>query len=210
MTDNEKVVKSEGRGRWSYYSESRRRQVSSVILIFLLILGLIALIIWLVYRPHNPHFMVVAAAIYNLNTTSPTTVAATMQFTVFARNPNKRTSIHYDDLSTYVTYHNQQLTVGVMLPPFSHETKSTVALSPVLGGGMVPVSMDVANALMTDQANGIIGLKLIIEGRVRYKAGAIKTGHQDMVVKCDTVIGLKEGNGGQVPLLGYKDCDVDI
>ncbi|KAF9601875.1 hypothetical protein IFM89_023794 [Coptis chinensis] len=187
-----------------------RRFVYTFIVIFLLLAGVTALIVWLVYRPHKPHFTVVGAAIYDLNTTTPTMISTTMQFTVVTRNPNKRVSIYYDHLSAYVSYRNQQITPAVMLPPLYQETKTTVALSPIIGGGFVPVSMEVCNGLVMDQAYGVVGLRLVLMGRLKYKAGAIKTKRYGVFVKCDVMVGLKKGFVGQVPLLGSPDCNVDI
>ncbi|PIA34916.1 hypothetical protein AQUCO_03700283v1 [Aquilegia coerulea] len=204
MTDSKVVMRSR------YATGDVRRFVCSFLVIFLLLAGVTALIVWLVYRPHTPHFTVVGAAIYDLNTTTPTMISTTMQFTIVTRNPNKRTSIYYDHLSMYVSYRNQQITQAVLLPPLFHETKTSVALSPIIGGGFVPVSMEVANGLQMDQAYGIVGLKVVLVGRLKYNAGSIKTGHYGMYVKCDVMVGLKKGFVGQVPMLGSPDCDVDI
>ncbi|KAF6159634.1 hypothetical protein GIB67_034596 [Kingdonia uniflora] len=193
-----------------YASTGARRFACTFIVIFLLLAGVTALIVWLVYRPHNPRFTVVGAAIYDLNTTTPSFITTTMQFTVVTRNPNKRTSIYYDRLSAFVSYRSQAITAPLMLPPLFHEKKSTVALSPILGGSFMPVSMVVGNGLITDQAYGVVGLRLVLMGRLRWKSGAFKSARYGVYVKCDMLVGLKKGFVGQVPLLGSPDCDVDI
>lgn len=83
-------------------------------------------------------------------------------------------------------------------------------MSPVLGGGAVAVSLEVANGLVTDQAIGVIGLRVVLLGRVRWKAGPVKTGHHAVYVKCDVLVGVKRGLVGQVPLLASPACKVDI
>ncbi|PIN13342.1 hypothetical protein CDL12_14047 [Handroanthus impetiginosus] len=176
----------------------------------LFLAGITALIVWLVYRPQKPKFRVVSAAVYQLNATSPPFISATMQFTVVTRNPNKRISFLYDHLSVFVSYRNQVITPPTMLPPLFHETKSTVALSPVVGGSTVPVSADVGNGLLMDEAYGVVGLRLVLTGKLRYKAGAIKTGRYGIHVKCDLFVGLKKGFVGQLPLLGSPSCNVDV
>ena len=52
-------------------------------------------------------------------------------------------------------------------------------------------------------------MRLIFQGRVRLKAGAIKIAHYRFYVKWDVLIGLKKGLVVQVPLLGVTPCDVD-
>ena len=74
----------------------------------------------------------------------------------------------------------------------------------------MPVSVDVASGLVTDEAYGVVALRLVFLGRIRWKAGAIKTMHYGAYVKCDMLVGLKKGFVGQVPLLGAPSCKVDI
>lgn len=186
------------------------RVLGTCITIFLLLIGVTALTLWLVYRPHKPQFKVVGAAIYELNTSTPPLISTTMQFTVLTRNPNKRLSIYYDKLSTFVSYRNEPITPQVMLPPLYHRKHSTIAVSPVVGGTPVPVSLDVANGLATDETYGVVGLRLVFFGRLRWKAGAIETEYYGVYVKCDVLVGLKKGFVGQVPLLGSPGCKVDI
>ncbi|PON78914.1 Late embryogenesis abundant protein [Parasponia andersonii] len=211
---NEKYCARESNGR---------RVLCTCVSIFLILAGVTILTLWLVYRPHKPRFTVVGAAIYQLNTTStlatassslppqPPLVSTTMQFTVVTRNPNRRVSIYYDRLTAFVSYRNQAITPQVTLPPLFHERRSTVAVSPMLGGGgPVPVSAEVMNGLTVDEAYGVVGLRLVLLGRLRWKTGAIKTAHYGVYVKCDVLLGLKKGVVGQVPLLGTPGCKVDI
>lgn len=186
------------------------RAICTFLITFLVLAGITALIVWLVYRPHKPKFRVVSAAIFDLNITSPPFLSTTMQFTLTTRNSNKRVSFFYDQLSAFVSYRNQAITPPVMLPPLYHETKSTVALSPVLGGGAsVPVSPEVSNGLAMEEAYGVVALRLVLVGKLRYKAGTIRTARYGVYVKCDMLIGLKKGFVGQVPLLPAPGCKVD-
>ncbi|KAI3449311.1 hypothetical protein Pfo_005976 [Paulownia fortunei] len=210
--DEKKLRKEEGAksGGYGYAVRDRRRALCTFIIIFLVLAGITALTVWLVYRPHKPKFRVVSAAVYELNATSPTLISTTMQFTVVTRNPNKRVSIIYDHLSAFVSYKNQAITPPVILPPLFHETKSTVALSPVLGGITVPVAGEVVNELVMDEAYGVVGLRLVLRGKLRYKAGAIRSGRYGIYVRCDLLVGLKKGFVGQLPLLGSPACTVDV
>lgn len=203
-------IMPECKPRRTYAPSDPLRACCTVLTIFLLLAGVTALTLWLVYRPHKPQFTVVGAAIYDLNMSSLPLISTTMQFTVVTRNPNKRVSIYYDSLSAFVSYRNQALTPQVMLPPLFQKGKSTVAMSPVLGGGTVPVSAEVVNGLVMDESYGVVGLRLVLLGRLRWKAGAIKTGHYGVYVKCDMLVGLKKGVVGQVPLLGNPGCKVGI
>ncbi|CAH8273538.1 unnamed protein product [Arabidopsis lyrata] len=152
------------------------RAICGAIFTVLILLGIIALILWLVYRPHKPRLTVVGAAIYDLNFTAPPLISTSVQFSVLARNPNRRVSIHYDKLSMYVTYKDQIITPPLPLPPLRLGHKSTVVIAPVMGGNGIPVSPEVANGLKNDEAYGVVLMRVVILGRLRWKAGAIKTG----------------------------------
>ncbi|CAK8544976.1 unnamed protein product [Lathyrus sativus] len=193
-----------------YSTSSPKRAFATFITIFLILIGITLLVLWLVYRPHKPHFTVVGVAVYGLNTTSPPLLSATLQFNVLIKNPNKRVSVYYDRFSAFVSYRNQAITPQVMLPPLFLEKHSQVSLSPVLGGTAVPVSVEISNSLMMDEGYGVVGLKLVFLGRLRWKAGAIRTAHYGFYGKCDVLIGLKRGFVGQVPLLGTPPCYIDI
>lgn len=185
-----------------YVAGKMWRSISQFILILLVLAAVTALILWLIYRPHKPKFTLVSAAVFNLSTTTPPFIATTMQFTIVTRNPNDRASIYYDRLSAFVTYKNQMITPQLILPPLHQRKDSTVSMSPILGGGAVPVSLDVANGILMDmEGYGLVQLRLVLQGRIKYKAGGIKTSHYDLYVNCDMLLGLKKGMVGQVPLL---------
>ncbi|OIV93872.1 hypothetical protein TanjilG_05575 [Lupinus angustifolius] len=179
------------------------------ITISLLLLGIIALITWLAYRPAKPQFTVAGAAIYGINATTPPLISMSMQFNIIIKNPNKRVSIYVDRFSAVVSYRNQPITPHVALPPLYLEAHSTVSLSPVIGGSPVPVSVDVANGLEVDENYGVVGVKLVFLGRLKWKAGEIRSAHYGIYVKCNLLLALKKGSMGQVPVLGAPICEVD-
>ncbi|CAI0397738.1 unnamed protein product [Linum tenue] len=198
-------------GRSTYAYSPRRSHVASLVTVLLLLVGLTFLILWLLYRPHDPVFAVAAAAVYSLNFTAPPYLAAAFQFTVVARNPNRRVSILYDGLTAYVAYRGQAVTAPLPLPPLHQAAKTTVAMSPVIGaGGRVPVSAEVADGLAADEAYGVVPVSVVVAGRLRWKAGAVTTGRHRVYVRCDVWVGLKRGVSGQVPLLGSPGCRVDV
>ncbi|XP_058745491.1 NDR1/HIN1-like protein 26 [Vicia villosa] len=186
-----------------------KREHCICITIFFLLLGIILLILWLAYHPSKPHITVTSASIYSLNATSPPFMSISMQFTIFLRNPNKHVSIYFDRLSTYVSYRNQPITPHVILQPLYLEKHGTVSVSPVLGSVPVPVSADVMNGLVVDEGYGVVGVKLVFQGRLRWKSGEIKSAHYNLYAKCDLLLGLKKGLVGQIPLIGAPVCDVD-
>ncbi|XP_061340881.1 NDR1/HIN1-like protein 12 [Gastrolobium bilobum] len=192
-----------------YRPNAPKREHCICITIFILLLGIIILILWLAYHPSKPRFSVTSAAIYGLNATTPPLMSIAMQFTILITNPNKRVSIYFDRLSALVSYRNQPITPHVMLPPLYLEKHSTVSLSPEIGGTPVPVSEEVSNGLVMDEMNGVVALKLVFLGRLKWESGDIKSAHYGLYVKCDLLVGLRKDFVGQVPLLGAPLCDAD-
>lgn len=84
-----------------------------------------------------------------------------------------------------------------------------MVVSPVLGADIVPVSAELEAGLMDDEDYGVVALRLVTTGRVRYRPGPFKSAWVGMYVKCDVLVGLKKGTLGQVSLLGQPDCVVD-
>ena len=205
--------KHKGSGvRFRYTPRDTRRALFGCIAIFLLGAGITALTVWLVYRPQKPRFAIVGVAVFNLNNTSPPPfLSTTMQFSIITTNPNKRVSIFYNHLSVSVLYHNQMITQPVMMPPLFQGQHSTIQLAPILGGGgAVPVSPEVCYGLGMEAAYGTVGLRLVVLGKLRWKAGAITTGHYGIYVTCDVLLRLSKGFGGQVPFIASPVCDVDV
>ena len=188
--------------------------------------GVLALALFLVYRPMKPQASVARAAVYRLTSvptagnssssySAPNAVCATLQFTLLLHNPSDRAAVLYDGLVAYASYRGEAVTLPAELPAVVQERGADVALSPVLGGGeAVPVSADAVRALAADGAARRVQLRLVIVGRVRYRAGPFRTGWHDLYVRCDAVVGLGAeaaagGGAGDVPLLEYPQCAVD-
>ncbi|GAB2271881.1 hypothetical protein Dimus_006710 [Dionaea muscipula] len=196
------------------HRRSLKRGILTFITVLFLIAAIAALIVWLIYKPQKPSFTVTGAAVYALNITMPPFLATSMQFTVLTRNPNTRVALYYDRLSATVYYRDEAITQQVQLPPLYHERHSTVMMMVLAGGGLVPVSAEVARGLKadTEEEYGVMRLRLVVMGRVRYKAGRIKTGHYGVYVRCDMLLGFKKGFVGQAqapPLLCNPQCEVD-
>ncbi|XP_010558833.1 PREDICTED: NDR1/HIN1-like protein 12 [Tarenaya hassleriana] len=154
--------------------------------------------------------ILLVAAIYELNFTAATVISTSVQFSVLARNPNRRVTAHYDRLRMYVTYRDQMITPPVELPPLRLPEKTTVVIAPVMGGNGVPVAPEVANGLRMDESYGVVSMRVVLQGRLRWKAGGIKTGGYGLYVTCDVWLRYKRGFSGQAPLLAPPTCKVDV
>ncbi|ERM96616.1 hypothetical protein AMTRI_Chr09g36970 [Amborella trichopoda] len=196
--------------RMAYAPARPHKLLCGVLTALILLVGSIALVLWLVYRPYRPRFYVQGAAIYSLNLTSPYTISTSLQFTVLTRNPNRRVAIEYDRLAALVVYRNQAITAPVGLPPLHQERKSSVAFAPVLEGNGVPVSGEVVSGLEGDEAYGAVAMRLVFQGRMRYRGGFWKSAWYGIYVKCEVLMGVRRDVAGQVPVLGAPGCSVEM
>uniref|UniRef100_A0A0E0L1N9 Late embryogenesis abundant protein LEA-2 subgroup domain-containing protein n=1 Tax=Oryza punctata TaxID=4537 RepID=A0A0E0L1N9_ORYPU len=231
-----------GGGGDAYGSADPARTLCFVVLVVILLAGITALVLYLVYRPSRPDFAVTSVAVYSLSlngtTTAgaaspgavpgagaPATLAASFQFTLVIRNPNGRSAARYDRLAAYVAYRGEPITAPVPMPPLVQDADSAVAVAPVLGAGAaappVPVSPDTAAALATDVSYGVVALRVVLLGRVRFVSGPFRSGWHSMYARCDLLVGVRKsvqaaaGGGGaaagpEAPLLGNPTCAVDM
>lgn len=203
------------------------RMLCFAVLVILLAAGITALVLYLVYRPTRPAFTVTSVAVYSLyNATSPTAgpaggsptaLAASFQFTLVIRNPNGRSAARYDRLAAYVAYRGEAITAPSAMPPLVQDADSAVVVAPALGSGgaaPVPVSPDTEAALATDVSFGVVALRLVVLGRVRFVSGPFRSGWHSMYARCDLLVGVRKGAGGaalhEAPLLGNPACAVDM
>ena len=234
-TDDLKPARRRGYG--SYYgrgagSRDPLRTVCFVVLVLLLLAGVTALVLYLVYRPTSPSFAVTSVAVYSLSNVAapsasagappnPNAVAASFQCSLVIRNPSGRASARYDRLTAYVVYRGEAITAPAEMPPLVQDPDSAVVVAPVIGGAgtPVPVSPDTAAALANDVSYGVVSLRVVLLGRVRFVSGPFRRGWRSMYARCDLLVGVRSGKGPGVgaaagvpeaPLLGNPSCDVDM
>lgn len=208
----------------------RRRRILLTAALVAVLAGFSVLTLYVVCRPMKPQASVTRAVVYQLanaghnstiaSSTPPYALTACMQFTLLLHNPSDHATLLYDGLLAYVAYRGEPVTPPALLPALVQELGADVALSPLLGGGgvAVPVSADAAGALAADCAARRVQLRLVVVGRIRYRAGPFRSWWRDLYVRCDVTVGIgvdvpvPAGGGGlvgNVPLLEYPECFVD-
>jgi hypothetical protein len=216
--------------RYTYYygggGGGGARALCFAVLVLLLAAGITWLVLYVVYRPSHPSLAVTSAAVlalYNATTASgPTAAAASFQVALVLRNPSARSAARYDRLAAYAAYRGEALTAPAPLPPLAQDPGAAVEVAPVLGAGAaaaaVPVSPETAAALAADVAYGVLPLRVVVLGRVRFVSGPFHRGWHSMYARCDLLLGVREatgknGAGGvprQAPLLADPACNVDM
>ncbi|XP_054814458.1 NDR1/HIN1-like protein 1 [Prosopis cineraria] len=190
--------------------DERRQLIRRILIGILALTGLILFIIILILiilRPTKPRFTLQDAALYALNSNeSPfPTLNLTMQATFSAQNPNDRIGVFYRSLEVYVTYRDQQVSLTVLLPPAYQDHHDITFWSPYLYGISVTVPPYAVDALQQDKNAGAVMLKVVVEGRVKWKVGSWVSGTYHLHVNCPAYIRLA---GSRIN--GIQSCGVDV
>lgn len=171
-----------------------RRWCAAILIIFFVIL-VVVLIVFAVLQPKKPQFTVQDATVFVLNATAPNAVSTTIQVTIAARNPNSRLGIYYDGLAVFATYTDQQITTFTALPPTYQGPGGATVWSPFVYGTNVPVAPFIGLQLQQDSSHGGVRIKFQINGRVRWKVGAVVTGRFLLHVSCPAYISSLNSGG---------------
>ncbi|XP_010248447.1 PREDICTED: NDR1/HIN1-Like protein 3-like [Nelumbo nucifera] len=184
-----------------------RRFIAAIIAVFLII-GAITFIVWLVLHPHVPEFRVDSVSVSSLNiNNSQVTGNWDVGFTV--RNPNKKMSVHYDNMFSTLFYRRQSLS-DTSLPPLSQGKKNetTVRARFAASSGYIG---DAASALASDRSSGSVSFNVNIGAWVWFKAGAWRTRRHLLRVFCeDLKVGFSSNTQTGVLSGGPKNCEVDL
>ncbi|XP_061959723.1 NDR1/HIN1-like protein 6 [Populus nigra] len=156
----------------------------SLLLLLILVIGAVAGILYLVFQPKLPKFSIDTLQITRFNLTTNSSLSATFNVTITARNPNKKVGVYYEGGSHIsVWYTGTNLCQG-SLPKFYQGHRNTTVLNVLLSG-----QTDDGNTLLTSlqqqkQQTGIIPLNLKVDQPVRIKLGKLKLMKVKFRVRC--------------------------
>lgn len=194
----------------------RWRRIIAGILVFLLLVLLAIFIVWLVLRPTKPRFYLRNATVSQFNYTGPPTnlLSTVIQVTVSSRNPNDRIGIHYDRLDAYAFYRYQQITLRATLMPRFQGHNEVLLWSPILVGPEVPIAPYLCDTLNGDVASGILPLRILLDGRIRWRVGGWKSDHYHLFVDCPAYLtfynGKSTAEGAIVKFQQSSSCSVEV
>ncbi|CAI9097613.1 OLC1v1034084C1 [Oldenlandia corymbosa var. corymbosa] len=191
------------------------QRLCAILLVVAFILLLIFLITWAILQPKKPRFILQDATIFNLTVPAPNILTTNLQVTIYSRNPNSKVGIYYDHLHVYATYHSQQITYYTQIPSVYQGHKDVNIWSPFIYGTMVPIAPYNGLALTQAQSNGGVDLKIRLDGRVKWKVGAVTTGRYHIHVTCQAYIPFGNRGTGIVIGTGVKyqlsqSCSVSL
>ncbi|KAB1222554.1 Protein YLS9 [Morella rubra] len=185
--------------------------IFQILFTVLVILALAAFIFWLLFRPNEVKFYVTDASLTQFNYTSnDNTLHYNLALNVSIRNPNKRIGIYYDRIEANAYYQDQRFDTET-LTPFYQGHKNTTVLSPVFHGQQLLTlgSSEVSN-FDSDKNNGIFGISLRLNIRIRAKLGWIKIGHFKSKIKCGLDVPLTSSGTSSASPFETTRCSFDL
>ncbi|XVF69242.1 hypothetical protein PTKIN_Ptkin11bG0065400 [Pterospermum kingtungense] len=171
--------------------------------ILLIIFGVIFLIIWIVMRPHLPDFSLQSFSVSNFNASNQR-VSATWNAQFQVSNPNKKLSISYGDIESFI-FHKDDFLAETRIGPLSQGTRdvSTVDASYSVVNSFVDGK--VVDAMNAEKSSGEIKFNVKVESAVAFRYGGWSGRRRVLRVWCNNVA--LSGSSGKMTG-GPKKCSV--
>uniref|UniRef100_A0A5B7ABP5 Late embryogenesis abundant protein LEA-2 subgroup domain-containing protein n=1 Tax=Davidia involucrata TaxID=16924 RepID=A0A5B7ABP5_DAVIN len=174
-----------------------------LIALLIVLLAVAAGILYLVFRPKAPKYSVDDVAIRGFNLTSSSTISPEFDVTVRARNPNDKIGIYYQKASSVKVYYSDINLCNGVLPTFYQPSNNVTIFQKALKGSKILLTSAVNSALVAEQKQGKVPLRLNLKAPVKIKVGAVKTWTITVKVKCDVTVDKLTAQSKIVD----KDCD---
>jgi hypothetical protein len=160
-----------------------------VILLLAFIAAVVGGAFYLLYRPHRPAFTLSVARVTKLSlsssATAPTLTDA-VDFTLTAKNPNKKLVFFYDDFTVTAATAANAVPLGeATVPGFAHEAGSISVVNGTVSASALTV--DPAAASSDIKKSGSFPITLDLETKAGVKVGGLKTKKIGIQVHCDGV-----------------------
>ncbi|KAL4589248.1 hypothetical protein LXL04_002154 [Taraxacum kok-saghyz] len=158
----------------------------TLVLILLIVIAAVAGgVFYVLYRPHRPSFAISSLQVSQFNLTSSNQLNTRFNFTVTARNPNKKIAFYYDLVS--VSIDSKGVGVGDgSIPAFVMPKKNTTKLRTILS--TTGRSVDDDSGLKSDLKNKkSLPLTIKLDTKVKVKIGSLKTKKVPIRVVCQGI-----------------------
>lgn len=155
------------------------------VLLFIFLIGLLVLCLWLILRPKEPGFTITDISLPTSTDQNSSFCqdGGSIYYVLEIKNPNKDSSIYYDNLT--LTLHYNEDTVGTNTISHFHQgkdkTREVIEHFDAKG--------NLWKALMRSIRNSTTNLKVNLEGGLRYRTWGIKSKHNRLNLQGTLPIG---------------------
>ncbi|KAK1416888.1 hypothetical protein QVD17_26007 [Tagetes erecta] len=159
--------------------------ITFTILLLIIIAAVAGGVFYVLYRPHRPSFTVSSLHVSQFNLTSSNHLNTRFNFTVTARNPNKKLEFNFDSVS--VSIDSKGVNVGDgSISPFVMPKKNTTRLKTIVSttGRIVDDNSNLKSDLKNKKS---LPLTIRLDTKVKVKIGSFKTKKVPIRVVCDGI-----------------------
>ncbi|XP_073063698.1 NDR1/HIN1-like protein 13 [Primulina eburnea] len=184
----------------------------TIIITFVLFLAAVAVtggILYALYRPHRPTFSLNSLKLSEFNLTD-TTLTSTFNLTLTARNPNKKITLVYDEISVKILSGDIGIGEGYF-PGFVHgrENVTTLKMKVESSSNSIIDGADIFT-LKSIVKSGDLPVKIQLDTRFN-KFGKMKAKTLRMRVTCDGItISVPTNNTATFGRISKARCHVDL
>lgn len=171
--------------------------------ILLIIFGVLLFILWLVLRPKVPDFSIQSLSLSNFNASNQH-VTATWNAQFRVSNPNKKLTISYGDVISYVFYENYYLT-QTRIEPFVQGTRNVTVVEASYSVVDSFVDAKVVAAMNGERTRGEIKFNVRVVAEVAFRYGGLRGRRRILRVWCKDVT--LTGSSGKMTG-GPKKCSI--
>ncbi|XP_059311367.1 uncharacterized protein At1g08160-like [Lycium ferocissimum] len=181
------------------------RCIAISLLTLLIIVGIVVLIVWLVLRPRKMVYSIENSSIHDYNLTNINHLNAKFNFTIRAKNPNKRVSIYYDNIEVKLFFNSQPLAFNYV-EPFYQPRRNVTHFDVSLPANDVALYGDIARDFKTERTGGSVEVQVKIRAKIRFKVGKWKSRHRKLRILCTPRVNFSNSKRN------FKSfpCDVDV
>ncbi|PIN04792.1 hypothetical protein CDL12_18093 [Handroanthus impetiginosus] len=180
-----------------------------LILLLLLLAAIAGAVFYVLYRPHRPSFSVSSLQLSRFNLTDRSLNSA-FNFSLTARNPNKKISFSYDQITVKIFSGDIDIGDGVF-PGFIHGRKNVTTMRTVVSSSNNPFpdGTDIS-PLKSSLKSKNLPLKIQLDTKVKVKIGKINTKKLKIRVTCDGIkISTPTGKTATLAKTSNVKCKVD-
>ncbi|MBA0596101.1 NDR1/HIN1-like protein 6 [Gossypium raimondii] len=167
----------------------------SLLLLLIVILGIIVGILFLVFRPKLPKYSIDGLRVTQFDLSSVnSSLSASFDVNITARNPNKRIGIYYDGGSHITVWYNETQLCEGALPKFYQGHRNTTVLVLPMTGQVQNGTVLLTALQQQQQMTGNIPLRLRAKQTVRVKLGSLKLMKMKFRIRCRLVVNALSAN----------------
>ncbi|GAV89242.1 LEA_2 domain-containing protein [Cephalotus follicularis] len=179
------------------------RYVAIALLALIVIVGIAVLIAWLIVKPKRFVYTIEDGSVNNFKLAN-NHLNSTIDFILWAENPNRRISVYYDSIHVSVVYEDQ--TIGFnMVEPFHQPHQNVTRLGVTVVAQNLALSKSSYKDLWIDKSSRRLELDVHVKAKIRFKVGLLQTKHRTLRLLCSPVIATFSSKSSEI-----TKCDIDV